>query len=99
MSNHPQQNAQQPMTTQEIRECLLSELESSKRALQELSDEELTEVVGGLGFSGAVKGFKMAGAYGGNILAKVKSGVHGLSNEEKSTWKYAMGQAATHPSK
>lgn len=49
MSNQPEQENQQPetVTPQEIREAILADLEASKQAIAELSDEELEQITGG----------------------------------------------------
>jgi hypothetical protein len=49
MSNQPENEMQQSetITPQELREALLSELEASKQAIAELSDEQLEEIAGG----------------------------------------------------
>ncbi len=44
MSNQPENNA---ITSQELRQALLSELEAGRQALAELSDEQLEEIAGG----------------------------------------------------
>ncbi len=49
MSNQPENENQQAETVsaEELRECLLTELEASKQAVAELSDEQLEAVAGG----------------------------------------------------
>src|SRR5689334_17575806 len=51
MSNQPENENQQAetITTEELREFLLTEIEASKQAIAELSDEQLEEVAGGAG--------------------------------------------------
>jgi hypothetical protein len=46
MSNQPE-NEQQSMTAEEVRQYILAELEAGKKAIAELSDEQLEEVAGG----------------------------------------------------
>lgn len=48
MSNQSEQDHQQPetITVEEVRAYLLAELEASQQALAEVSDEELTQIVG-----------------------------------------------------
>jgi hypothetical protein len=94
MSNHSQQTAQQSLGEQEVCDIIL---ETSKQGIQELSEEDLAEVAGGLGFSSALRGYNMADAYGGGTSAKWKSAAYGLLNNDEATWRYAMGQAATRP--
>ena len=62
MSNQSEHEHQQIMTPEEVRKSLLTDLEASKQAITELSDEYLTEIQGaGLtaalhdGFSGIVR--------------------------------------------
>src|SRR5579884_971027 len=50
MSEQLDQTEQSAMTPQELRQHMLEELEASKQAIEELSDEELEAVAGG-GFS------------------------------------------------
>jgi hypothetical protein len=49
MSNQPEQENQQPepMTSQELRQSILAELEANQQVIAQLSDEQLTEIVGG----------------------------------------------------
>ena len=49
MSNQPEHENQQPksVTPEEVRQSILAELEASKQAITELSDEQLEEVAGG----------------------------------------------------
>jgi len=51
MSNQPENENQQAETVsaEELREYLLTELETSKQAIAELSDEQLEEIAGGAG--------------------------------------------------
>jgi hypothetical protein len=49
MSNQPEQENQQSetITSQELREFMMDELEARKQLVAEISDEQLTEIVGG----------------------------------------------------
>lgn len=47
MSNQPEQANQQSQTSEEVRQHLLTQIEASKQAIDELSDEELEGVAGG----------------------------------------------------
>ena len=49
MSNQAENEKQQPETVapEEVRQFILAEIEASKQAIAELSDEELEEVAGG----------------------------------------------------
>ncbi len=53
MSNQPENENQQTetITAEEMREYMLAEIEASKQAVAELSDEQLEEIVGGAGES------------------------------------------------
>lgn len=48
MSNQPEHNNQQSetLTTEEVRQALLAELEASKRTIDELSDHQLEAIIG-----------------------------------------------------
>ena len=50
MSNQPEHENQQPemVSTEEVREYLLTELEASKQAIAELNDEQLEQIAGGV---------------------------------------------------
>jgi hypothetical protein len=64
MSNQPEHDNQQPetITSEEMRQSILAELEASKQEIAELSDEQLVEIAGGgldsqgVGINGAFKG-------------------------------------------
>jgi hypothetical protein len=47
MSNQPENEMQQTLTPEEVRQYLLAELEASKQVVAELSDKELEEAAGG----------------------------------------------------
>ena len=47
-----QQDENRVLTPQELREALLSELEVNRQELEELSNEQLAEIVGGLSLTG-----------------------------------------------
>jgi hypothetical protein len=49
MFNQPENENQQSVTPEEVRQSLLAELDASKQAIEELSDEQLEEVDGGVG--------------------------------------------------
>jgi hypothetical protein len=55
MSNQPEYENQQPetVTLEEVRQSILAEIEASKQAITELSDEQLEEVAGGGFFGGS----------------------------------------------
>ena len=55
MSNQFENENQQTIAPEEVRQSLLAELEEGKQAIAELSDEELEEVAGGR-FGGFGKG-------------------------------------------
>lgn len=48
MSNQPENEIQQSLTPEEVRQYALDELEASKQVIKGLSDEELEEITGGL---------------------------------------------------
>ncbi len=81
----------------------ISELVHASVGEQELNEEVLAEI-SGAGFGTAQHGLHVAGTYGGNTLAKVKSYVHGLFNFDSrngsyKTYEYALKQAAANPKK
>lgn len=47
MSNQPENEMQQTQTPEEMRQILLAQVEASKQAIDELSDEDLEHVAGG----------------------------------------------------
>ena len=47
MSNQPEHENQQNLTPEEVRQSLLAEIDATKQAIAELSNEQLEEVVGG----------------------------------------------------
>jgi hypothetical protein len=47
MSNQSEHENQQTMTPEEVRQSLLAEIDATKQAIAELSNEQLEEVVGG----------------------------------------------------
>jgi hypothetical protein len=98
MSYHSEQDIQQTLTSTEVRQQLLTIIEVSKQALQELSDEELAEVAGGAFSSAYKRGSDIAANSGGNKIAQIKTGLHtwlkGGTNE--SIWNYAQKQASKH---
>ena len=73
---------------EEIAQQVLSELEDCKQAIQELNDEEIMEVSGGVSFSGAVKGWQYAKFYNGGTALTLKSAARGLVKSDDSTLKY-----------
>jgi hypothetical protein len=63
MSNQPENENQQYVTPEEVRQFLLTELDASKQVIEELSDEQLEEVAGG-GLSIYLKALAGIGKYG-----------------------------------
>ena len=57
MTNQPENENQQTVTPEEVRQSLLAELEASQQAISELNDEELEEVAGGAGLIPWLKAF------------------------------------------
>ena len=51
MSNQAENENQQTVTPEEVRQYMLAELDASKETIAELSDEELEEVAGGIGLT------------------------------------------------
>ena len=49
MSDQFENENQQPQTIGDLRQSLLAEIEASKQAIEELSDEQLEEIAGGAG--------------------------------------------------
>jgi hypothetical protein len=98
MSQHSEQEIQQTLTPTEVRQQLLSIIETNRQALQELSDEELAAVAGGGFFSSYKQGSTIAAISGGNTIAQIKTGLHtwfnGGSNE--SIWNYTQKQVNNH---
>ena len=47
MSNQPENEIQQASTLEDVRQSLLAELNTSKQAITDLSDEELEAIAGG----------------------------------------------------
>jgi hypothetical protein len=78
MSNQPEDEMQQTLTSEEVRQPLLAEIEASKQAVVELSNERLEEVVGGLSLRGGIVGLKQ----GWSNASSMAKGA-GLSNTEK----------------
>jgi hypothetical protein len=60
MSEQMNQAEQNTVSPQELRERMLEELEASKQAIAELSDEELEDVAGAGGFGFIAKATKSA---------------------------------------
>jgi hypothetical protein len=56
MSNQPDQKMQpsETLTSEEVRQSILAELEASKQEVAEISDEQLMEITGGRFFSHAL---------------------------------------------
>ena len=53
MSNQPENENQQTVTPEEVREALLAELDASKQEIEALNDEELESITGaGAGWEG-----------------------------------------------
>ena len=53
MSDQPENEMQQTVTPEEVREAMLAELDASKQTIEELSDEELESIAGaGAGWEG-----------------------------------------------
>ena len=98
MSKHSEQDIQQTITPTEVRQQLLTIIETNKQALQELSDEELAEVSGGAFGDAYKRGSDAAAVLGGNQIAQIKTGVRswlfGGSNENIAS--YAQKQANKH---
>ena len=91
MSNQPELENQQfeTLTPEEVRQALLAEIEATRQAIAELSDEQIEEITGG-GLRGAVVGAvqgaklfskeaKMEGAGIGSQLAQGAKGAFGLA--------------------
>src|SRR5205807_922204 len=55
MSEQSNQTEQSTMTSQELRQRILEELEASKQAIEELGDEELENIAGGTFAEAAAK--------------------------------------------
>jgi hypothetical protein len=65
MSNQHENAKQQPLTSEELRQNILTQIETTKHLIAELSDEELESVAGGNLTNllhGDVKGFLEPGA-------------------------------------
>ena len=61
MSNQPENDVQQPLTPEEVRQYALAEIEATKQVIAELSDEELEEIAGaGPQLSGMIATYKFA---------------------------------------
>jgi hypothetical protein len=61
MSNQPENDVQQPLTPEEVRQYTLAEIEATKQVIAELSDEELEEIAGaGPQLSGMIATYKFA---------------------------------------
>jgi hypothetical protein len=58
MSNQSENEMQQALTPEEVRQHLLTELETNQQAIAELSDEELEAVAGGFSFKAFARGVK-----------------------------------------
>jgi hypothetical protein len=81
MSNQPENDVQQPLTPEEVRQYALAEIEATKQVIAELSDEELEEIAGaGPQLSGMIATYKFArsrqysndGSNGNSIGASLK---------------------------
>jgi hypothetical protein len=68
MSNQPENENQQIeiVNSEEVRQSILAEIDATRQAIAELSEEELAEVAGGLSFSRVINHFQ---AYGDHYLA------------------------------
>ena len=58
MSNQSENEMQQTLTPEEVRQHLLTELEADQQAIAELSEEELEAVAGGFSFGAFFRGVK-----------------------------------------
>jgi hypothetical protein len=73
MSNQPENEMQQTLTPEEVRQYALAEIEASKQAIADLSDEELEEIAGAAGsLSGMRAVYNTARSDGNGILTSAK---------------------------
>lgn len=101
MLNHPENEMQQTLTPEEVRQSPLARSEARNQAMTELSNEQLDEISGALSFSGAVVGLKQGWSNAGNVSAGIKAGfsslVYGAKNGPgRDTVNYAIEQARKH---
>lgn len=69
MSNQSENEQQQSMTPEEARQHLLAELDASKQAIAELSNEELEKITGGAGILSRIFGCFACGKPSGRTSA------------------------------
>ena len=80
MSNQPENEIQQTLTPEEMRQFLLAQVESSRQEIEELNEEELEAVAGG-GFSSFIRhvgqDVKKVGGVAANYYEGIANGITG----------------------
>ena len=76
MSDQPNQTTQPAQHPRELRQQMLEQLETSKQAIEELSDEELEEVAGGW----------LPGVPGGKALSVIADAAQAVGHGAKTFW-------------
>ena len=93
MSQQPENEA---LTSQELRETLLSEIEVSQLAMSELSDEQLEEVAGGVSNTRlAIDSFYLHFMGGGNANDKANSIQQGIRANAEAGKTFNVGKGWT----
>jgi hypothetical protein len=80
MSNQPENEQTVIVTPEEVRQSLIAEIEATKQAIAELSDEELEEATGGFSLPGGrmVNGvINRIANYGPGVVA-IAQGIQGF---------------------
>jgi hypothetical protein len=69
MSNQPENEMQQSLTPEEVRQSVLDEIDATKQTIADLSDEELEEIAGAAGTLTAMRAiYNTARSDGNGIL-------------------------------
>jgi hypothetical protein len=80
MSDQPENDIQQSSTREEVRQSLLAEIDASKQAITDLSDEELEAIAGGGKFGDAISGIRAVFNLTGNVgTALLKGPSYGMN--------------------
>ncbi len=92
MSDQAENENQQTVTPEEVRQSMLAELDASQEAIAELSDEELEEVAGGVGgIAGGFRAIFRSGIFNAsNALTKgegVRGALKAATSEIGQAWK------------
>jgi hypothetical protein len=102
MSNQPENEQTEIVTSEEVRQYVLAEIDATKQVIAELSDEELEEVAGGvLGYSlpgsGLVNGVINRVANYGPGLVAVAQGIQGFKAQRANSKMMRQMQQTPRP--